>query len=132
MLRKSSFLIHFKQNNAFLMSGNDHRETSLQQNCKSGPKLQAHTDAIVMFSDQIPIFLVLLGPKEASQGCARDLFDRCHLRRFSDNLRFDHNLLELCEKVPCKTSGQDQKDYTEARAIKEACLEIISTEKRKK
>lgn len=81
-----------------------------------------------MFSDEIPIFLILLGPKEASRGCARHLFDRCHLRRFRDSLRFNHYLLELCEKVPRKTSGQDQKDYTEACAIKEACLEIISVE----
>lgn len=84
-----------------------------------------------MFSDQIPIFLILLGPEEASQGCVWNLFDRCHLRCFSDSLRFNHDLLELCEKVPCKTSGQDQKDYTQACAIKEACLEIISIEKNK-
>lgn len=118
----------------FLMYRNDHSEISLHQNLVhvKGKKKTAHTDTIVMFSDQIPIFLVLLGPKEASQRCARNLFDHCHLRRFSDSLRFNRDLLELCEKVPCKTSGQDQKDYTEACAIKEACLEIISTEKKKR
>lgn len=84
-----------------------------------------------MFSDQIPIFLILLGPKETTRGCARNLFDRCHLRHFSDNPRFNHDLLELREKVPRKTPGQDQKDYTAACAIKEACLEIISTAKKK-
>lgn len=114
---------------AFLMYGNDHCETSLHPTFSQVREKTAHTDVIVVFSDQIPIFLILLGPKEAPQGCARNLFDHCHLRRFSDSLRFNYDLLELCEKVPRKTSGQDQKDYTEACAIKEACLEIISTEK---
>lgn len=99
-------------------------------NLAGGKKIKSHTDAIVMFSDQIPIFLILLGPKEASQGCARNLFDRCHLRHFSDSLHLNYDLLELCEKVPCKTSGQDQKDCTEACAIEEARLEIISTAKK--
>lgn len=114
---------------AFLMYGNDHNETSLHQTFSPVREKTAHTDAIVMFSDQNPNFFILLGPKEASWGCARNLFDRCHLRHFSDSLRFNRDLLELCEKVPRKTSGQDQKDYTEACAIKEACREIISTEK---
>lgn len=115
---------------AFLIYGNDHSEASLHQTLSHVREKTAHTDAIVMFSDQIPILLILLGPKEASQGCAGNLFDRCHLRCFSDSLHFNHDLLELCEKVPRKTSGQDQKDYSEACAIKEACLEIISTEKK--
>lgn len=80
-----------------------------------------------MFSDQIQIFLILLGPKEASRDCVWDLFDRCHLRHFTDNLHFNCYILELCEKVPYTVSGQDQKDYKEACAINKACLEIIST-----
>lgn len=80
-----------------------------------------------MFSDQIQICLLLLGPKEASRGCVWDLFDRCHLGHFTDNHRFNAYLLELGEKVPRTISGQDQKDYKEACAISEACLEIFST-----
>lgn len=84
-----------------------------------------------MFSDQIPIFLILRGPKEASQGCTRNLFDHCHLCRFSDSLCFNCDLLELCEKVPCKTSGQDQKDYAKACAIKEALRSSAQRRKKK-
>lgn len=80
-----------------------------------------------MFSGQIQIFLILLGPKETSRGCVWDLFDRCHLRHFTDNLHFNSYILEICEKVPNTISGQDQKDYEEGSAINEACLEIIST-----
>lgn len=89
--------------------------------------LKISTNANVMFSDQIQIFLILLGPKEASRGRVWDLFDHCHLRHFTDNLHIDCYILELCEKVPCTISGQDQKDYKKACAITEACLEIIST-----
>lgn len=80
-----------------------------------------------MFSDKITIFLILLGLEETSQGRVWNLFDHCHLRHFIDNLHFNPYVLELCEKVPHTISGQDQKDYTEACAIREACLEIIST-----
>lgn len=71
-----------------------------------------------MFPDQIQIFLVLHGPQETSRGCVWDLFDRCHLRHFVDNLHIHYYILELCEKVPCSISGQDQKDYQEGCAIK--------------
>lgn len=90
-------------------------------------KKKSHTNAIVMFSDQIQVCLILLGPKETSRGCVWDLFDCCHLRHFTDNLHINSYVLELCEKVPNTISGQDQKDYKEACVIKEACLEIIST-----
>lgn len=93
----------------------------------SHKKSESHLNAIVMFSDQIQIFLILLGPKETSRGCVWDLFDCCRLRHFTDNLHFNSYLLELCEKVPYTISGQDQKDYKEACAINEACLELIST-----
>lgn len=79
-----------------------------------------------MFSDQIQIFLILLGPQETSRGCVWDFFDSCHLHHLTDNLHFDSYILELCEKVSCTISGQDQKDYAEACAMNEACLEIIS------
>lgn len=84
----------------------------------------SYTDAIVTFPDQIQIFLVLLGPQETSRDCVWDLFDPCHLRHFSDNLHIHHYILELCEKVPCSISGQDQKDYQKGCAIKKACLDL--------
>lgn len=90
-------------------------------------KNKSHTNAIVMFSDQIQIFLILSGPKETSRGRVWDFFDRCYLRHLTDNLHFHSYILELCEKVPYTISGQDQKDYAKVCAIKEACLEIIST-----
>lgn len=79
---------------------------------------KSYTNAIVMFPDQIQIFLVLHGPQETSRGCVWDLFDHCHLRHFIDNLHIHPYILELCEKVPCSISGQDQKDYQEGCAIK--------------
>lgn len=89
--------------------------------------LEFHANAVVMFSGQIQIFLILLGPKEASWGRVWDLFDHCLPRHFTYNHHFNSYILELCEKVPCTLSGQDQKDYKEAGAIREACLEIFGT-----
>lgn len=79
-----------------------------------------------MFSDQVQVFLILLGPKETSRSCFWTFFYLCHLRHHVDNLHFHPYILELCEKSTRPISGQDQKDYTEACAINEACLEIIS------
>lgn len=80
-----------------------------------------------MFSDQIQIFLILLEPKETSRDSLWDLFDHCQLCRYTDNLHFNCYVLQLSEKDPCETSGQDQKDYKEVCAVKEAHPEIIST-----
>lgn len=90
-------------------------------------KTESHTNAIVMFTDQIQIFLILHGPKETSRDSVWDLFDRCQLCHFTDSLHFNCYVLQLFEKDTCATSGQDQKDYKEACAIKEARLELINT-----
>lgn len=80
-----------------------------------------------MFPGQIQVFLILPGPKEAPRDSVWDLFDPCDLHHFTDNLHFNRYVLEICEKDSCTTSRQDQKDCTEACAINEACLELIST-----
>ena len=87
--------------------------------------IKSHLNAHIVFADQIQIYHVLHEPKEASRGCVWDLFELCQPRHFSDSLHFNTYLLELCEKVSYPASGQDQKDYTEAHAIDEVCLEII-------
>lgn len=80
------------------------------------------THEIVMFSDQIQIYLIRHGPKETTRGSVWNLFDPCHLRHFTDNLHFHYYVLEICEKDPCTTSWQDQKDNEEAWAIMKLAL----------
>lgn len=55
------------------MCGFLQKKLTLKMSCQD-KICDSHTNAIVMFSDQIQICLILLGPKETSGGCVWDFF----------------------------------------------------------